>query len=193
MPPTGFHVWVLVVSILVLAGFVKVRVSADYGEAGFRVKAGPGPFALTVYPRRKKKKKAGKEEKKENIRAPGDFERFKSVLETARASFGVFLRGLVVDELEVDFTAASEDPAEAAMMYGLSAAGIGGLLPAMEKNLTIRREKIRIYVDFSRNKPVIRFCASLSVPLWRILAFGARFIILYPRDNKRTINRDKVV
>lgn len=87
----------------------------------------------------------------------------------------VFAR-LQVDTLEVRYTiAGKEDPAWAAIQYGLICAGTGGLVPVLENTFYgIRRREIQARVDFDSAASLIWLKLALSIRLGQLLSAACR-------------------
>lgn len=187
--------------ILAAIGLVRAGVHIGYGQDGFHVQARLGRLFFTLYPAKPRKEKhaKGKKVKKahaqeaEKSKKAGDFERFKGLIMPALDSFGDFLTGLRVDTLSVDYTVASDDAAKTAMLYGFSAAGVGGVLPLLERIFVIKKKNIRIQADFNRTSPVIAFDMALSIPIWRIFKTGTLFAFQVIKNYIRTKKQSKVV
>lgn len=83
---------------------------------------------------------------------------------------------LQVDVLEVGYTIpGKEDPAGAAIQYGLICAGEGGLVPVLENSFyCVKRRDIRARVDFESATPLIWLRLALSIRLGQLLSVTGR-------------------
>ncbi len=195
---TGWLIACIVFLALVLIGFVRVGILISYAQDGFRVRARLGRLFIMIYPpkpgkdKKPKKTKARAEKDREPEKA-GDFERFRALIKPALDSFGTFISGLRVDILSIDYTVASDDAAKTAMLYGFSAAGVGGVLPLLERIFVIKSKNIRITADFNRTTPVILFDMAISIPIWRVFKIGTLFMFEFIKNHIRTKKQSKVV
>ena len=83
---------------------------------------------------------------------------------------------LQIDTLEVGYTiAGKEDPAWAAIQYGLLCAGEGGLVPVLENSFyRIKRRDIRAKVDFEAKTSLIWLRLALSIRLGQLISIACR-------------------
>lgn len=83
---------------------------------------------------------------------------------------------LQIDTLEVGYTiAGKEDPAWAAIQYGLLCAGEGGLVPVLENSFyRIKRRDIRAKVDFEARASLIWLRLGLSIRLGQLISIACR-------------------
>lgn len=83
---------------------------------------------------------------------------------------------LQIDALEVSYTiAGKEDPARAAIQYGLICAGEGGLVPVLENSFyRVKRRDIRAQVDFESRMPLIWLRLTLSIRLGQLISIACQ-------------------
>ncbi|MGM9538387.1 MAG: DUF2953 domain-containing protein [Candidatus Onthomonas sp.] len=83
---------------------------------------------------------------------------------------------LQIDMLEVGYTiAGKEDPAWAAIQYGLICAGEGGLVPVLENSFyCIKHRDIRARVDFEARTSLIWLRFALSIRLGQLISIACR-------------------
>ncbi|MEG1857982.1 MAG: DUF2953 domain-containing protein, partial [Pseudoflavonifractor sp.] len=124
------------VAALLLVSLLRVGGTAEYSQTGLLVRVRLGPVRLTVYPARAKK--AGKKQKKsvsdapeESVKSGGSFAQFKRFLPLITDAAGRLKHKIRVDTLNLDFTAASQNPAAAALEFGYANAAIGMLFPLL--------------------------------------------------------------
>ncbi len=84
------------------------------------------------------------------------------------------LKRLSVKNLNVVFIAASEDAAKAALMYGNANAIASAVLPFLKETIGIKREKIRIGLNFNSTKPVFTGRIAITITPW-----GAANVLFY--------------
>ena len=71
--------------------------------------------------------------------------------------------------------AGKEDPAWAAIQYGLLCAGEGGLVPVLENSFyRIKRRDIRAKVDFEAKTSLIWLRLALSIRLGQLISIACR-------------------
>lgn len=94
------------------------------------------------------------------------------VLEAASEMFA----RLQIDTLEIGYTiAGKDDPAWAAIQYGLICAGEGGLVPVLENSFyCIKHRDIRARVDFESRTSLIWLKLALSIRLGQLLSVACR-------------------
>lgn len=87
---------------------------------------------------------------------------------------GTLISRLQIDLLEIRYTiGGKEDPAWAAIQYGLICAGEGGLVPILENSFyCIKRREIQAQVDFESQTSLIWLKTSLSIRVGQLLVFA---------------------
>jgi hypothetical protein len=178
-----------VLLVLVLIGQIRIGGQARYSAAGAEAWIRLGGFRFQVYPSVKKEKKPNekkKEPRKESSEPPKALpEKIGGALDYAQALLPVLLdavghlyRKLRVDTLELELTAGSHDPADAAMLYGRANAALGALWYPLTKALHVKDGSARVRLDFDAADMTLYAQASLSLTLgqilWLVLYFGLR-------------------
>lgn len=177
----------VVLLILLLLAILRVGVIAEYSDAGAELSATAGPVHVKLYPRKAKKAKkktkraTKKADKEEASKKGGTLEEYKRIVSISLEAAGRFKRRLKIHRLIIHYTAASEDPATAALMFGGASAGLGMLTPVLENNFNIVYRDFRTAVSFQLTTPIIYCKASLSLRLWQIIYIGAGFAYKYFR------------
>ncbi|HPE16030.1 MAG TPA: hypothetical protein PK597_03655 [Oscillospiraceae bacterium] len=186
--------WILGILLLLFVAFLLLRVgvSASYDEDGARADARLGPVRFRLYPPKEKKKPPEERPKPKRPEAEAEEKKKGGALENLRPllgplfdALGKLRRRLRVDRLSIDFTAASDDPSRAAMEFGYASAGLGTLLALLENTLDIRERDIRTQVDFTRETPLIRAAAALSVRIGTLLAIALPLAVTYWKNRKK--------
>lgn len=192
---TGLIILGLILIVIAVVCMLKVGVRGVYSEDGPELFLRFGPAGIKLYPReekqkdeakerRKKEKKKAKKAKKdakkaESAEAPkkrgGSFDMFRRLLPVVLDAVVQFHRRLSIELLEIDFTAASSDPAKAAMTYGYANAAVGMVVPVLERSFNVKQRRINVGVDFNAPQQVIYVRASLSLMVWEILYIACRF------------------
>ena len=200
---TGLIIVGVILVVLAVIAMLRVGVICSYSEDGVEVFVRIGPMRVQVVPKpekvlsekqkakkeakekKKKEEKKKKKEEKKNKKAQeaksgeakkkgGSFETFRKLLPIILDALAQFHRRLSIDLLEIDFTAAGDDPAKTAMTYGYANASVGAIVPVLEKHFNVKKRSINIAVDFLEPKPIIYVRASLSLMIWDILCIGGR-------------------
>ena len=184
----GWVVLLIVLAVLFLIGRLKVGVAAQFAEDGLTVRARLGPLRIKVFPlpKREKKEKPKKEKKKkppkepkEGEKAPkpkgGALELAKTFLPLALEAAGCFWKKLVVDELELLLTVGSDDPADAALLYGQANAALGALWGPLTQAFHVVDGHAHVYLDFDAKGMTLYGMAALSLRIGQILWLGIYF------------------
>jgi hypothetical protein len=138
-----------------------------------------------------KKKSESKEKKKVSVdgKKPGaDTEVFKSMLGDLIRIGGKLLRGVRIDLLELDFTVASEDPYNTALLFGGGSAAAGIIISIIQNNFVLKKKKISVKADFEADKTLIHCKAELSVPIWRLIAISIMLAAAYISKRNESVN-----
>lgn len=178
----GWIVLLIVLAVLFLLAQVRLGAGVEYAREGLRVWLRVGPKRITVFPAGEKKKKPPRHEKPPKEKKPEEgkpkgglvdlvVELLPPVLDTVRR----FFRKLQVDTLEMELTAASPDPADAAMLYGQASALLASLWRPMVEVLHVKDGRAHVGVDFDAEAMTIYIKAALSLTVGQTLALGAVF------------------
>ncbi|MCD8382013.1 MAG: hypothetical protein LUC30_03725 [Clostridiales bacterium] len=187
---TGCIIFLSILLLLFLLTLVRVGVEFSYGEEGISLRLRLGRFHITLLPQKpkseKKPKKAG-EKKAKKEKAPqetSDEEQKKGglplplmeLISLAIDAVGQLLSRLQIDTLEIRYTiAGKDDPANAAIQYGMICAGAGGLMPVLENTFyCIKRRDIDARVDFDARESLIWLRLALSIRIGQVLSIALR-------------------
>jgi hypothetical protein len=200
-----WKVLLVILLILFLLSLVRLGGSAEYSAAGLMAWVRVGPIPIQVFPVKKKKEKKKKpkknakksEEKKEETdkaKPGGSLALVKRVLPLVGEAAGELKRKIQIDRLFLHFTAASSDPAGAALAFGYSNMAIGMIWPIFEQNFIVKDHRIQTAVDFDAQSPVIYLNVGFSARLGQLVSFGLRFgwkFFKIYRQEKQTGNTKK--
>ncbi len=169
---------IIIAALLLIIPLLRVKTVLEYseGEGSARVGLGPVMIALNGGKKEGKRKKArtggGESEKKEKKK--------RSVAEDFKEKLSIILeirdkikRRLTVDELTLWYQSAADDPADAAMAFGAASAGSDILLPLIGRELKIKKQDVRIGVDFTARESRVYAKAALSLPVYVIIRAAA--------------------
>ncbi len=180
----------VVALVLLLIGQVRAGGRAEFNADGFFLWVRLGKFQIKILPMKPKeekpskpqkpKKKKPKKPKKEKPPTPLP-EKFGGALEYAHAllpvgleAAGGMLRGLRVDNLELELTAGGPDPADAAMLYGQANAALGALWYPLTKAFKVKDGAARVKLDFDAPGMTVYGAAGLSIKIGTVVWIGLR-------------------
>lgn len=179
-----------VILVLLLIGQVRVGGRAEFNAEGFFLWIRLGRFRIKILPakpREEQKPKKPKRQKKEpekprKERPPTPLpEKLGGALTYAQELLPVGLeaargmwRGLRVDVLEVELTAGSPDPADAAMLYGQANAALGALWYPLTKAFHVKDGSARVKLDFDAPGMTVYGTAALSIKIGTAVRVGLR-------------------
>lgn len=183
--------WIIpaaLVAVLVLLAFLPVGLRVIYDQNGLTAKLLVGfiPYKLNLteinemsLQRRLKRKKRIEEDPNYQpriIKPNGTLREFFPLLDLYLQLLFNEKYKLRVKLLELKLTMAGDDPFDLAMNYGRAQTIINGLLPQLERFLTIKKRKIDIGCDFLAEETMIYTRADLLIPLSMLIAALYDFI-----------------
>lgn len=190
---TTFKVLLVVFLVLFLVGRIKLGGMVEYSAQGLLAKLRVGAVWLQVYPRKKKvakkkpskrgreKKPAKAKEEETEHKAGGTVALVKHYLPLVGEAAGGMKKRITIDRLYIDFTAASQDAAGAAMAFGYANMAIGMLWPIFEQNFAVKDHRFRSNVDFEEQEPTVYLCAALSIRIGQLVSFAIRMLWCFLR------------
>lgn len=196
----ALYILAAVVLFLFLIGQVRVGGRAEFSADGFFLWIRLGMFHIRLIPAKPKEKKPkkpkkpkkaepseelGKEETPETPKSEKSptplSEKVGGALEYAQALLPVALeaakgvwRGLRVDTLELELTAGSPDPADAAMLYGQANAALGALWHPLTKAFHVKDGRAGVKLDFNAAGMTVYGTAALSIKIGTAVLVGLR-------------------
>ena len=184
----ALHILAVVLLVLLLIGQIRVGCRAEFNSEGFFLWARLGKIRIKILPMKPKEEKPQKppkppkpkKEKKEKLPAALP-EKVGGALEYARALLPVALeaaeglwRGFAIDTLELELTAGSSDPADAAMLYGNANAALGALWIPLTRAFHVKDGTARVKLAFDAPGITVYALASFSLKLGRVVWVGLR-------------------
>jgi len=137
----------------------------------------PGPKKEPV--KEKEKKEKPKKEKsnsaeilQEAFKERKLLEQLKAGANMAKAIFAQIRRRLIIRELTLHYTVATQDAAQTALTYGRLHAVMGNLLGLLRSIFRVKQEDVRLMADFEREKSQIFFRIRISITVWSVLYLG---------------------
>lgn len=185
----ALQVLAVIALVLFLIGQVRVGGRAEFNAQGFFLWIRLGRFHIKILPMKPRAEKPPKEPKKppkpqkpKKEREPVPLpERIGGALEYAQAllpvgleAAGGMLRGLRMDTLELELTAGSPDPADAAMLYGEANAALGALWFPLTKAFKVKDGRARVKLDFDAPGITVYGAAALSIKIGTVVWIGLR-------------------
>ena len=187
----ALHILAVVVLILLLIGQVRVGGRAEFNVDGFFLWVRLGKIRIKILPMKPKEEKEPEKPKKPKEQKPkkskkekpptplpekigGALEYAKALLPVALEAAGGMLRGLRVDTLELELTAGSSDPADAAMLYGQANAALGALWYPLTTAFKVKDGSARVNLDFNAPGMTVYGTAALSIKIGTVVWIGLR-------------------
>lgn len=182
----ALHILAVVLLVLLLIGQVRVGSRARFNAGGFFLWVRLGKFRIKILPMKPKKEEAPskpkpppkKRPKKEKPPTPlpekagGALEYARALLPVALKAAGGMLRGVRVDVLELELTAGSPDPADAAMLYGQANAALGALWHPLTRAFRVKDGAARVKLDFDAPGMTVYGTAELSIKIGTVVWIG---------------------
>lgn len=187
----ALYILAAIVLVLFLLGQVRVGCRAQFNAEGFFLWARLGWIQIKILPMKRKEEKQSQKPKEPNQKRPPKPkeekppiplpEKLGGALEYARALLPVVLeaakglwRGFRIDVLELELTAGSSDPADAAMLYGQANAALGALWYPLTRAFHVKDGAARVKLDFDAPGMTVYALASFSLKLGNIVWVGLR-------------------
>lgn len=178
--------WLITAGVLILLAVLPVGVSAIYNTYGPLVRLIMGPVKITVYPAKKEKKEKPKKDKpktpakkqqpsikaKEKEQKGGSFTDFLPLVDLILNFLGTFRRKLRVNRLEMKLIMAADDPCDLAVNYGKAWAGVGNLMPQLERLFIIKKRNVEVECDFTAEKTLIFARLDITITIGRLLSIS---------------------
>lgn len=177
--------------VLFLLGQIRVGGRAEFNAQGFSLWIRLGRILIKILPakpkkegpegaqkRRERKARPEKKPRKERPPSPlseklgGALEYARELLPVALKAAGGMWRGLRVDTLELELTAGSPDPADAAMLYGQATAALGALWYPLTKAFHVKDGAARVILDFNAPGMTVYGTAALSIKIGTVVRIG---------------------
>ncbi len=91
---------------------------------------------------------------------------------------GQTLSRLQIDVLHIEYTIGGrENPANAAIQYGMLYAGGGAIVPMLENTFySVKKREIQAAIDFESDTSLVYLCLALSIRIGQIFAIGGHLV-----------------
>ncbi|MCI6728911.1 MAG: DUF2953 domain-containing protein [Clostridiales bacterium] len=178
--------------ILLLILLLPAGVHVRYDREGLLVRLVLGPVRWQLLPRRRKKKeKAGKKEQAKEKSPPkaaaghkkppeeqkkgGSLRELLTYVPTGLELLNAIRRSLVMRKLELLVNLGGDDPCDLALLYGKAWAGLGSIIPLLERCFRIRRRNIQVFCDFTAESTEIFAQGEIVACPARLLGIAVRY------------------
>lgn len=186
---SGWTIFLLILLALFLIGQLRVGVDGQYGEDGLQVRIRLGPVRLKVYPTKpkpegqskpkpkpkQKKKERPQQEKGKKLALEDILELARQFVPLAVEAAGCFWSKLVMDKLDIRIVVGSDDPADAALLYGQLHGALGAVWKPLNQAFHVKDGRGRVEVDFNSSSITLYFHGALSLKLGQLLWLGLHF------------------
>lgn len=183
-------VFLIVLIVIFLILMAPVGAAAEYSADGFEAVIKAGPLVFSVYPPKKDKKE--KKQEKDNEKKPkkgGSFELIKNLLPEALRALDAVRRGIVINELTVHFTSASDNPCKTAMNFGYANMAVGMIVPPIQNAFKVKKRNITTAFSFEDKSSTVYLKAIITMPIVTALKIalthGVKMLNIYSETNKR--------
>jgi len=156
----------IVLSVLVLLALLRFGLIFEYDKTGLHVWVKLGFLKFSVPEDQKeqiKKKQRNIDLKKMK---PGSLSDFMDILKAVGNALKRLRRRLLIKELTIHYTAASDDPANTAIYFGSANALFGTIIPVLERNFRIKSRDLQALADFDTKEQSIYAKANVSLAVW---------------------------
>lgn len=209
-------IWIVlgcVALVLVLLMLTPLGAKVDYTQDGFVLALALGPITIPPHPRPKKKPKKGKKSKKPPQKAAaseekskandakpslslGSWKTFRQYLPILCEAAGELRRKMVVRRLHIHLVWAGENPAAAAIGYGMIHGVIGGIWNLIDGNFRVKDHKFVVDLDYDRREPQVAMQMVLSLRVGQIIGFALRYamkiVAMQRKEREKTDNSKEV-
>jgi len=159
----------ITVTALVLIALLRFGLIIEYSEAGFQAWAKAGFLKLRISDKDKEKKpKKEKKEKDFKEMLPGSLSEFMDMLRAVSNALGRLKRRLLIKQLTLHYTAAGNNPANTAILFGAANAVFGAIEPVLERNFRIKHRDLGAAADFITEEQGIYAKINISIAVWEV-------------------------
>jgi len=174
--------WMLaaLLALVLLLLPLRIQVRAQYDKDGPLVYGGLGPVWVKAYPRpeegpkkeKKKKKEKPEKEPEEPVETGGSVEQLKAGLSIVGPIYAQVRRRLMISEITLHYTIATDDAAKTAMRYGTAHAAVTQILSLIRGQFEVKRQDVQINADFSGGGDLVLLRVGLSISVWGAMRIG---------------------
>ena len=176
--------WVLagILAFILLILAARIGVMVQYSQDGLFVYALAGPVRVKVYPRpekgpKKKKEKPPKAPDEEKPKKGGAAHKLKAGLSIIGPIMAQVKRRLVISELILHYTVATDDAAKTAFLYGGAHVAVSQILPMLRYHFRVKKQDVRIGADFDSGEDLVFVQVKIVISVWGALCLGLYTLI----------------
>lgn len=183
----GIYIVLAIVLICWLIGQIRIGAKVEYCQQGFFLWLRMGVVSIPILPGKKgaakkkeKKDKPQKNKKPEKVKKRGrggQLQVLQQLIPVILDTVKKLRRKLQVDKLYMELTVAEEDPADAAVHYGVANATLGALWHPLTQAFHVKDGQAHVAVDFETTSPELYLLASLSLTIGQALTLALLFAI----------------
>ena len=186
----GWMILGIIVLVLVLLCQIRVGGQVEYSDRGLEAWVRISFLKIQVFPLKKKKKapkkkastpkKANKQpeldqQKKITEKVGGALDYVQNLMPVALDAVKHLYSKIQMDKLELELIVGSEDPADAAMLYGQASSVLGALWYSITQMFHVQDGNARVRVDFEAKSMTVYGLATLTIKIGQILWLGVYF------------------
>lgn len=204
----------LILLFFALVLLIRVGCRIDYSADGFFLDLTIAFLKFRIVPAQEDPRKAEKKERKRRIkrvkkekekkrkaeekeaaperkrRKPGDLLWLVQLVKPVLHALGQLRRKLRIASVSMDYAlGGAEDPAKAALQYGIVSAGGGALFPLVNAAFDVREWDVDLRVDFQSNRSMVAVTAEASYRIGQILgialSLGFRALSIYLKQKQK--------
>jgi len=182
--------WLIALAILCGVAILPIGFRAVYQQSQPGVWLLIGPLKFRIYPKRPRRNKTkemktsrqSKNEENNGSKLGGSFRDFQPIIPTILEFLGHFRRKIRVNDLELKLILAGDDPAALAVNYGRAWAGLGNLMPQLERLFVIKKRDLEVECDFTAESTLIYAKADVTITVARSIHLLSRYGIRILKD-----------
>ena len=193
-----------IVLFFCLLMLIPVGARAIYSEDGLFLWFKIACFSIRLVPMRKKRRSAkgskpkrspkradSKREQTQEAKKPGELKKLLPLIRPGLTAMSRLRRKLTIRQMRVYYRiGGAEDPAGAAMKYGIVAAGGGALFPLVNSAFRVKDWDVDLNVDFESDQTRVAFAAEGGWCLGQLvitaLALGVSALKIYASQTKQS-------
>ena len=178
--------WLIALAVLAGIAILPVGIRGVYRESAAGVWLLVGPLKFRLYPAKPKEEKQAVQSKTKaansDAKKGGKLQSFLPVARTVLDFLNQLRKKVGIKNLELKVILAGDDPCDLAVNYGRAWAALGGLMPQLDRVLSIRRKNVEVDCDFTAETTCIYAKVDATVSVARALQLGSRYGVKIIKD-----------
>jgi hypothetical protein len=189
-------VWLIILAVLLFIALLRFGVALRYNEGGLNVWARVGFLSFKIYPA--KKKRVRKKPKKKSVLStkitealsefkPQSIKEIKGLFSDLKSRLSSIKRKILIKRLEVEYTAAGNDPSSTAITFGRANVLAGLASAVLQDMFRIKHCDFRVLADFESEQQRISIDLVITMAVWEALYVFftlLAFVFSTPRTSK---------